>query len=88
MGNNVRPTDRQRPAGVSFPAGYDFEAEHENDIARVRAQAQVDATLERDELRVRIAGLDRRIELRRKASAGPLTDAELEEFETLLRGSA
>ena len=37
--------------GVSFPRDYDFAAEHENDVIRVRAQVQVDATVERDDLR-------------------------------------
>lgn len=41
--------------GVSFPADYDFAAKHENDIARVRTQVQVDATIERDQLRERLA---------------------------------
>lgn len=67
--------------GVSFPAGYDFIAEHENDIKRVRDQAEVDATLERDALKVQLEAIDRKAQLRAKAKAGSLTDDELDELE-------
>ena len=57
--------------GVSFARDYDFAAEHENDIARVRAQAQMDATLERDDLRATVAaGTDRAALRQRMLNAG------------------
>ena len=40
--------------GVSFPRDYDFEAEFKNDIKRVRAQAQVDVTVECETLRCQL----------------------------------
>ena len=67
--------------GVSFPRDYDFKAEHENDIARVRAQAQVDLTLERDNLKAQLEMVSRRVMLRAKAKAGRISDAELDELE-------
>ena len=67
--------------GVNFPAGYDFKAEHENDIARVRAQAQVDLTLERDDLKAQLEMVSRRVMLMAKAKAGRISDAELDELE-------
>lgn len=67
--------------GVSFPAGYDFADEHENDIDRVRAQAQVDVTVERDNLKAQLETVSRRVMLRAKAKAGRITDNELDELE-------
>jgi hypothetical protein len=67
--------------GVSFPADYDFVAEHENDIARVRTQAQVDATLERNQLRETMAaGIDRAALKQRLLNAG-VSLADLDELE-------
>lgn len=41
--------------GVSFPVAYNFIKEHKKDITRVRKQSQLDATIERDQLRAIVA---------------------------------
>ena len=67
--------------GVSFSGDYDFEAEHENDIARVREQAQVDATLERDELKAELSLQSGKAAARQRLLDKGVNPKDIEELE-------